>query len=304
MRIAMIGLGDIACKAYLPIMANHPSITPILCTRNTARLAELVQQYRITEYCEDASTLLLLKPDAVMIHSNTESHAQLARQCLQAGIPTFIDKPISYQLEKCEDLLNLAEQKHVPLAVGFNRRCAPLISALANQSTPIQIIMQKNRINLAADARVFIYDDFIHVLDTLRFLAPNKTSDLQIFAREHQGKLGALQVSWQAGKTALTASMNRISGVTEERLEFFAEQQKWQIDNLASGNHWHNKQVQPLGFGDWEDTLFKRGFKTMIDNWVNQINQQTLGNHADILATHALCEKVVIQAAQDLAKNG
>jgi virulence factor len=296
MRIAMIGLGDIACKAYLPLVANHADITPILCTRNSARLAELAQQYRITETCTNLSALFALKPDAVMIHSDTDSHAELASQCLYAGIPTFIDKPLSYHLLECETLLNLAEQKNIPLAVGFNRRYAPLIQSLTQQTpmpTITQIILQKNRVNQADETRRFIYDDFIHVLDTLRFLAPGSIENLQVSA-QHEGQLlAAIQVHWQVGKASLSACMNRISGVTEERLEFFAAQQKWQIDSLTSGVHWHNNHLQPLGFNDWESTLYKRGFVTLLNNWMAQVSNQTMGDHEDILATHTLCEDLV-----------
>lgn len=293
MRIAMIGLGDIACKAYLPVVASHADITPILCTRNSARLAQLMQQYRIGESCTDVNALFALKPDAVMIHSNTESHAHLATQCLNAGIPTFIDKPLSYHLSECEALLNLAAQKNIPVAVGFNRRCAPLIQPLAQQASSTQIILQKNRVNLPDKPRVFIYDDFIHVLDTLRFLAPGAPDNLQFFAQGNGGLLAAIQVHWQQEGRSLTGSMNRISGVAEERLEFFAAQQKWQIDHLASGVHWQDNTMRPLGFSDWESTLYKRGFATMVNNWVAQVSRQSMGNHEDILATHALCETLV-----------
>mgnify|MGYP000914023978 CR=1 FL=1 len=34
MRIALIGLGDIARKAYLPLLANDERVTPLLCTRS------------------------------------------------------------------------------------------------------------------------------------------------------------------------------------------------------------------------------------------------------------------------------
>lgn len=34
MKIAMIGLGDIAQKAYLPVLAQWPDIELVLCTRN------------------------------------------------------------------------------------------------------------------------------------------------------------------------------------------------------------------------------------------------------------------------------
>lgn len=39
MRIALVGLGDIAQKAYLPLLASDEQVTPLLCTRNPAVLA-------------------------------------------------------------------------------------------------------------------------------------------------------------------------------------------------------------------------------------------------------------------------
>lgn len=296
MRIAMIGLGDIARKAYLPVVANHPDITPLLCTRNQTTLAQLRQQYRIAETFSDMDSLLASEPDAAMIHSNTESHAHLATQLLTAGIPTFVDKPLSYHLQECERLLNLATQKNLPLTLGFNRRYAPLIAPLAQVANATQIHWQKNRANLPNKPRIFIYDDFIHVLDSLRFLAPGSLQNLNVFAYGKENALAAIHVQWQRDKTLLTASMNRISGVAEERLEYFGVQQKWQIDNLTDGFHYHDNQRTPLGFGDWDNTLHKRGFVAMVNAWVEQVRSGALSNHDDILATHALCERVVNKA--------
>ena len=301
MRIAMIGLGDIAHKAYLPVVANHAEITPLLCTRNATTLNNLSRQYRITEASTDIAELLRAQPDAAMIHSNTESHAQLAVQFLTAGIPVFIDKPLSYHLHECEALLNLAEQKNLPLTVGFNRRCAPLIAPLAKVGDKNHIHWQKNRPNLPDDPRRFIFDDFIHVLDSLRFLAPGVLRDLRVFSYGSKQSLAAIQVQWRCDATLLTASMNRISGLTEERLELFAEQQKWQIESLTSGVHYRQNQQTPLGFGDWDNTLYKRGFTTMVDKWVEQVKRGALSDHEDILATHQLCEEVVKKAMVSLA---
>ena len=44
MRIAMIGLGDIAQKAYLPLLASDERVTPLLCTRNPSVLEKLARQ--------------------------------------------------------------------------------------------------------------------------------------------------------------------------------------------------------------------------------------------------------------------
>lgn len=57
-RIAFIGLGDIAQKAYLPIGSNHAKVQPIFCTRNTKPLNRLAIQYRISETYTDVDELI------------------------------------------------------------------------------------------------------------------------------------------------------------------------------------------------------------------------------------------------------
>ena len=104
MRIALIGLGDIAQKAYLPLLATDERVTPLLCTRNPAVLDKLGRQYRIPELFTEVDALLASRPDAVMIHAATAVHGRLAEQCLRAGIPTFVDKPLCDSAAEVEAL--------------------------------------------------------------------------------------------------------------------------------------------------------------------------------------------------------
>lgn len=303
MRIALLGLGDIACKAYLPVVATNADVTPLLCTRNPERLGALARQYRIQETFSSLKDLIAARPDAVMIHSATDTHAVFARQLIEQGIPVFVDKPLSYHLHECEALLELAAAKNVSLTMGFNRRYAPLIQPLGQCERLVQARLQKNRTRLPADPRVFIYDDFIHVLDTLRYIAPGEINNLHVHAYGSPGELAAVQVQWQSGKSVLTGSMNRVSGQTEERLEVFAEGQKWQVDNLAQGLHFsdlHLPANRPLGFGDWDSTLFKRGFVAMFAAFLAQLESGKASDYADILATHSLCERIVGEVEQQL----
>ena len=166
-RIALIGLGSIAQKAYFPILANHSKVEPILCTRNSQTLNELSNQFRITTTFTSLDELIRSKPDAAMVHSSTESHVPILSKLLKAKIPVFVDKPLSYTLEDSERILDLASKYQLPLFLGFNRRFAPLIKSLSEEANPIQISWQKNRVDLAGNPRVFIFDDFIHVIDSL-----------------------------------------------------------------------------------------------------------------------------------------
>lgn len=293
--IALIGLGSIAQKAYLPILANHPKVDPILCTRNTDTLNNLSKQFRIDQTYSNLDELIRSKPDAAMVHSSTDSHGFILEKLLKAKIPVFVDKPISYSLDQSEKILDLAAKHKLPLYLGFNRRFAPLIKPLIEAPNPIQISWQKNRVNLPGNPRVFILDDFIHVIDSLRFLGTGAVQNLNVVARVKAEMLESIQVQWQQGRTLLMGGMNRISGITEERIELFSEGNKWVINDLNVGAHFTNEKENALKFGNWESTLYKRGFVDMIEDWINVVEERKFdpASIKDTWETHQLCEMIL-----------
>jgi virulence factor len=298
LRIALIGLGKIAQKAYLPLLTNHADVDPILCTRNPQILARLAQQYRITKVYSDLDELIRTRPDGAMVHSATDSHPQLVAKLLAAGIPVFVDKPLSYSLEESEKLLNLAAKMKRPLYLGFNRRFAPLVPSLTSASHPIQISWQKNRVDLPDDPRIFIFDDFIHVVDSLRFLAQGPIRNLRVVSRINDQQLENIQVQWQQQETLLQGGMNRVSGVSEERIEYYTKGNKWLLNDLNSGIHFTEEEQTALQFDNWATTLHKRGFVNMIADWISVVRAGSFNPAAleDIWETHHLCETIVNEA--------
>ncbi|GHE79142.1 Gfo/Idh/MocA family protein [Thalassotalea profundi] len=299
LRIAMIGLGDIAQKAYLPIIATHPSITPILCTRNQEVLAQLAKQYRINDCYDDSNRLFESKPDAVMIHSATESHFDIAVQSLNAGIATFIDKPLSYKISECNQLITLARENNIPLYLGFNRRFAPQVTNLLAKNIS-HIRWQKNRVALPDNATTVIFDDFIHVIDGLCYLAGSDISmlsNLQVFGQSSNEQLTNIRISFECGQRLFEGSMNRASGINEEVIEAFAHNEKYQISGLTTGNYYQEGRVSTIGFSDWDSYLYTRGFVDMIDHWLSVIHQGYSSNQqlAQIERTHQLCQNILEQ---------
>lgn len=295
LRIALIGLGSIARKAYLPLLATHAEVTPVLCTRDAGTLAQLARQYRVRETHTTLEDAIRSRPDAAMVHSATESHAAIVAALLRADIPVFVDKPLTYSLAESEELLDLAAQRRGILYLGFNRRFAPLIRELAAAANPVQIAWRKNRVDQPADPRVFIFDDFIHVIDSLRFLAPGPVTDLRVFSRVRAGKLENIQVQWTRNETLLLGGMNRISGVTEERIDYYTPGNTWTIEDLNAGVHYAPGEVRPRQFDNWAATLYKRGFVDMIADWLRAVRtgESDAAALEDIRETHRLCETVV-----------
>ena len=300
MRIALIGLGDIAQKAYLPLLASDERVTPLLCTRSPAVLDKLARQYRIAECFTEVDALLASRPDAVMIHVATAVHFALVRQCLQAGIPTFVDKPLCDNAGEVEVLTNLAMAQDCPLFVGFNRRYLPAMAAARAQPLT-ELNWQKHRHALPGLPRQFLFDDFIHVLDSLCCYGGAPTGDLHAVLRRSSQQpelLAGVSINWQSGDRAISGSMNRSAGLTEERIDAYGDNLSLHIENCTRGTIARDKTVQTLAPNDWQPVLAQRGFVAMLDHWYQQIE----AGRADgmlvesYLQSHRLAERLVTLA--------
>ncbi|MGU5673959.1 Gfo/Idh/MocA family protein [Aeromonas hydrophila] len=304
MRIALVGLGDIAQKAYLPLLASDERITPLLCTRNPAVLAKLARQYRIPECFTELGDLLASRPDAVMIHAATAVHLELAAQCLRAGIPTFVDKPLCDTLAGVESLANLALAQNCPLFVGFNRRYLPAMSAARTDNQPLtELHWQKHRHALPGLPRQFLFDDFIHVLDSLCFYGGAPSGDLHAVLRRSAQQpelLAGVSVSWQSGDRAISGSMNRSAGLTEERIDAYGDNLSLHIENCTRGTLACDKTVQTLAPDDWQPVLTQRGFAAMLAHWYQQIETGRADGALieSYLHGHRLAEQLVALAGE------
>ncbi|MDX7739907.1 Gfo/Idh/MocA family oxidoreductase [Aeromonas dhakensis] len=273
MRIALVGLGDIAQKAYLPLLASDERVTPLLCTRNPAVLDKLARQYRIAERFTEVADLLASRPDAVMIHAATAVHLELATQCLRACIPTFVDKPLCDTFAGVESLANIAIAKNSPLFVGFNRRYLPAMSEARGQPLT-ELNWQKHRHALAGAPRTFLFDDFIHVLDSLCYYGGTPDRDLHAVLRRctrQPALLAGVSVAWQSGQVAVSGSMNRSAGITEERIDAYGDNLSLHIENCTRGTMARDKSVLTLAPDDWQPVLTQRGFVAMLAHWYRQI---------------------------------
>ncbi len=76
--------------------------------------------------------------------------------------------------------------------VGFNRRFIPMVASLKEKGKANLILMQKNRFALPDLPRRFIVEDFIHVIDTLRFLMNEEVIAVVTFPTWQLGNLGII----------------------------------------------------------------------------------------------------------------
>ncbi|MFE9626271.1 Gfo/Idh/MocA family protein [Streptomyces sp. NPDC006527] len=293
MKVGCIGLGDIARKAYLPVLGALPGLELHLQTRTPATLDQVADALRVPagQRHRDLDALLAQGLDAAFVHAPTIVHPEIVTRLLDAGVPTYVDKPLAYDLADSERLVALAEERGTSLAVGFNRRFAPGYAQCADHPREL-ILMQKNRIGLPEKPRTMILDDFIHVVDTLRFLVPGPVDDVTVRARTVEGLLHhvVLQLSGD-GFTALGV-MNRLSGSNEEILEVSGQDTKRQVVNLAEVID-HKGQPTVRRRGDWVPVARQRGIEQAVVALLDAVRAGKVLSARDALATHDLCERVV-----------
>src|SRR3989344_2635975 len=66
--------------------------------------------------------------DAVSVVTPTTSHYEIAKDCLLQGKHVFVEKPLCFDHQQAQELLDLAHKQKVILSVGYVFRFNPLMN--------------------------------------------------------------------------------------------------------------------------------------------------------------------------------
>ncbi|MBC7746245.1 MAG: Gfo/Idh/MocA family oxidoreductase [Flavobacterium sp.] len=296
LKIGIIGLGDIATKAYLPILSSLEDLEIHLLSRNIEILSRTANKYRLNNTHNSIHSLIKSGITGAFVHTATRSHFEIVKTLLENNVHVFVDKPVTLDFDSVKVLVDLAESRNLILMVGFNRRYAPVYQKLKELPDLSMIIMQKNRQSLPCELRTFIFDDFIHVVDTLRYLFPYPIDQLLASGMKKNGFLYHVVIQFISlnGATAI-GIMNRDGGTTEEKVEVFSSAEKRVATNVSELVIQKDTNLNRIGTSDWEPILYKRGFELMIDDFIQALKsgQTPKVSASDALITHEICENIV-----------
>lgn len=304
LRVALIGLGDIAAKAYLPVLAADGGVEPVLITRDPTRLDRLRRAWRIPSSYPTIEDALSAGGhlDAGFVHSATTAHPGHARALIEAGIPTFVDKPLALTIEDSRGIVEHARAAGVSLAVLFNRRHTRAYTEVATWPGLDTIVLTKNRVGLPDDPRVVVFDDFIHVADTLRFLVAAQPEHLDVVARPGPGgSLARVAVTVRQGSRLGVGIMDRDSGQTVEILEAMAPGRARRVTDLVDVIDRREGAAHRRQSDGWAPVSEQRGFTSMVATLLESVRAGVILDGGDALATHAMCDEILAQVEQQLA---
>jgi virulence factor len=303
MRVAVVGLGGIAKKAYLPVLSSWPDIELIAFSRTPETVARFRSQYRIALGTTDSAELMSLRPHAAFVLTPSETHFEVCAALLQSGIDVFVEKPATLKSAETLELDRIARETKRVLMVGFNRRFAPL-------HVKARELWAGRRVNLgtfakhrgsAAHADLFsnYIDDTIHVIDLLRFYCGEGHAEKTV-SEIRDGKLvGAMSVvALESGGHAVVATSLE-AGAWSERYALYGAGASLEVEAFQHLRYVANGEERTVaeGAGSWRTSLEARGFSQQIAHFFECVatRKQPLTSADEAYRTQKLLEELAPQ---------
>ncbi|MDR5804278.1 Gfo/Idh/MocA family oxidoreductase [Caballeronia sp. LZ001] len=126
-RIAVAGAGYIG-QAHIGVLENSATcmlsaiVDPSPAARAIAERADVPIYATLDElFAQD-------KPDGVVLATPNQLHVPQALQCLDARVPTLLEKPIAPTVAEAEALVRSADEAGVPILIGHHRAHSPIMA--------------------------------------------------------------------------------------------------------------------------------------------------------------------------------
>lgn len=298
MKVGIVGLGTIAQKAYLPVMAAmQEEVEWVLCTRDQEKGRGLQKKYGFSDYVESVEELIERGVSGCFVHTPTETHYNIVKQLLLANISVMVDKPLSEHLAEVKELEELAKKQGVLLMIGFNRRFAPLVEKLKAVPNKNMLIIQKNRQASQQSAQFAVHDLFIHPIDTAVYLLDDEIQSVKSHLVETEGVIQRATLQLETATTTAIVTTNMQSGAHTETIQLMSQGGTYTVDNLSEMKIEDQKGIRIEKFADWTPTLEKRGFASMIQAFIKGLTDLSTAElsvkQEHVVISHELCGKIV-----------
>jgi predicted dehydrogenase len=189
-RLAVLGAGLIG-KRHVQLIKSAPEAELVAIVDPSSEAKLMASEMNVSWFPSLSALAREEKPEGIIVATPNQLHVANGLECIAAGVPTLVEKPIADDVASATKLVEAAEAAQVPLLVGHHRRFNPLIRKAKEA-------VESGRLGrvLAAHSFFWIYkpDDYfaipwrrekgagpmflnlIHDVDNLRYLLGNVVS--------------------------------------------------------------------------------------------------------------------------------
>lgn len=127
-RIGIVGSGRIVQDSHLPAcLAAENVLVTALVDPVPGRTSALASRFGIDPLHATSAAEMRGNVDGAIIATPNHTHADVAIECLEAGIPILVEKPLAPTVADCEAIRAAALRASLPVAVGYCMRFWPSV---------------------------------------------------------------------------------------------------------------------------------------------------------------------------------
>ena len=179
-NLALIGCGFLGARHLKTLHALRNKVNLVaVCDHHVEHAKPLAKQYH-TPFLSDYKELLG-KVDAVSICTPTITHFEIAKFFLENGVHTFVEKPITYNIEQADILIELAKKNNLKLQVGHVERFNSAFQAVAPLAAN-PLFVECHRLNMFPNRSLdigVVMDLMIHDIDIILGMVQSTVKDIQ-----------------------------------------------------------------------------------------------------------------------------
>jgi predicted dehydrogenase len=126
-RIAVVGAGYIG-QAHMAVTQHSPSCTLTAIVDPSPVAVVLAAQAGVPLFKSIEELLADNRPDGLVLATPNQLHVPQALQCIDAGMPILLEKPIATSVAEGEQLLRVVEATGAKVLLGHHRAHSPIMA--------------------------------------------------------------------------------------------------------------------------------------------------------------------------------
>jgi predicted dehydrogenase len=126
-RIAVAGAGYIG-QAHMGVAAASGTCTLAAIVDPAPAAAAIAARAGVPLYATLAELIERDRPDGIVLATPNQLHVEHARVCLEAGLPTLLEKPIAPTVAEAQALAGEVERSGAKMLIGHHRAHSPIMA--------------------------------------------------------------------------------------------------------------------------------------------------------------------------------
>jgi predicted dehydrogenase len=126
-KIALVGAGLIG-QAHLKALAASGTAELCAIVDPSPKAAAFAAAQQVPHYTSLDALLTKAEAQGIILATPNSLHVSQALQCLAAGLPTLLEKPIAPTVAEAQTLVEAVAAGHTPLLIGHHRAHSPIMA--------------------------------------------------------------------------------------------------------------------------------------------------------------------------------